>query len=118
MVDTEEAELSREAPSLAARDAADEVMVRGCELVLEDDVVRPTTGGVSVLGVPGADVLGVAGLDQESKKSSSVCSAGVAGEAEVSIPSTKIPCGYLQHCVRRAFVEDLRGLDRTLLHLP
>lgn len=47
---------------------------------------RPTTGGVPVRGVPGADVFGVAGLDQDSKKSSSASSFG--REVGISDPST------------------------------
>jgi hypothetical protein len=56
--------------------------------------VRPMMGGVDTLGVPGAELLGVDGLDHESKKSSSVSSLE-AGEADASTPSTTIPFGNL-----------------------
>ena len=105
----EEAEFKREAPPRRpGRAAADEVSVRGeggvgvalgglVELVLmvlgiaETDL--PIMGGVEIRGVPGLDDLGVEGLDQESKKSSSVSSLGRA--AAGSIPSTTIPLGNL-----------------------
>lgn len=54
---------------------------------------RPTAGGVHVRGVPGADVFGVAGLDHDSKKSSSVSSFGRA--VGVSEPSMWMPFGNL-----------------------
>jgi hypothetical protein len=101
--DVDEAELSREVPlpSLAGRAAADEVMVRGAGVVLavvlvelDADGVLPMIGGVAIRGVPGADPLGVEGLDHESKKSSSVSSFG-AGVALASTPSTTIPFGNL-----------------------
>jgi hypothetical protein len=53
---------------------------------------RPPTG-VPVRGVPGADVFGVAGLDHDSKKSSSVSSFGRA--VGVSEPSMWMPFGNL-----------------------
>lgn len=78
----EEAEVKREAPSPErepARMEEDEVVLGAGALgaaagAVEagDDVARPMMGGVLVRGVPGAEVLGVAGLDQDSKKSSSV----------------------------------------------
>lgn len=103
-VDVEDAEVSREAPAperAAGRMEEDEI-VRGAGAAMGvDDVVaagaegaRPITGGVDVRGVPGAEPLGVAGFDQDSKKSSSVSSLG-AGAAGASIPSTKIPAGNL-----------------------
>lgn len=105
----EDAEFRREAPpNLAARAAAEDVMVRGTgeAMVLEvdeDEVaaeltagegVRPMTGGVETLGVAGADGLGVEGFDQELKKSSSVSSFGGA-VTDDSTPSTTIPFGNL-----------------------
>jgi len=100
--DVELFEFRREAPSLAERAA--EVIVRGAAGVVASEVtggggtlgdgVRPMMGGVEILGVAGADDLGVAGLDQELKKSSSVSSFG-AGVGEVSIPSMAIPLGNL-----------------------
>jgi len=57
------------------------------------DCARPMTGGVPVRGVPGADVFGVAGLDHDSKKSSSVSSFG--GDISMSEPSTWMPFGNL-----------------------
>ena len=84
----------------------DDVMVRGTVVegaggdVVEveplDEVLvcaRPTTGGVPVRGVPGADVFGVAGLDHDSKKSSSVSSFGRA--VSISEPSMWMPFGIL-----------------------
>jgi len=56
---------------------------------------RPMMGGVEMRGVPGLDDLGVEGLDQESKKSSSVSSLARAAEG-ASIPSTTIPLGKLK----------------------
>ena len=58
-----------------------------------EETDRPIMGGVEMRGVPGLDDLGVVGLDQESKKSSSVSSLGRA--AAGSIPSTTIPFGNL-----------------------
>ena len=52
-------------------------------------------GGVDILGVPGADPLGVEGLDHELKKSSSASSLFVAC-AGASMPSTTIPLGNLR----------------------
>ena len=102
----DEAEFKREVPPRRpGRAAADEVSVRGERgglggLVVSVLVVvgvaetdRPIMGGVEMRGVPGLDDLGVEGLDQESKKSSSVSS--LAGAAGASIPSTTIPLGNL-----------------------
>ena len=99
-----------EAPRRPGRAAADEVSVRGeggagvglggLVAVLVFAVVdiaeggRPIMGGVEIRGVPGLDDLGVEGLDQESKKSSSVSSLATAA-AGASIPSTTIPLGNL-----------------------
>lgn len=93
--DIVEAEFSREAPppSFPGRAAEEDVVVRG-EAELDADGVRPIMGGVDTLGVPGAEPLGVDGLDHESKKSSSVCSLA-GGEADASTPSTTIPFGKL-----------------------
>jgi len=102
----EDDELRREvpAPSRAGFATVDEEIVRGVDdaadvvevaLVAEtDDGARPMTGGVDTFGVPGLDDFGVDGLDQLSKKSSSASSLG-AGADTGSIPSTKIPFGYL-----------------------
>lgn len=105
----DEAEFKREvAPRRPGRAAADEVRVRGeggagvtlgglAELVFMEvgmaETDRPIMGGVEMRGVPGLDDLGVEGLDQESKKSSSVSLARAAAGA--SIPSTTIPLGNL-----------------------
>jgi hypothetical protein len=93
--DVDEAEFSRDVPppSFAGRGAEEDVVVRG-EAEPDVDGLRPILGGVDTLGVPGAEFLGVAGLDHETKKSSSVSSFD-AGEAEASIPSTTIPFGNL-----------------------
>jgi len=115
--ETDDAELRREvpAPRRAGRAAADEVKVRVLAgaavagmaglvagvlagvLPAEDpaDGARPMIGGVDILGVPGADPLGVEGLDHELKKSSSVSSLFVAG-AGAPMPSTTIPLGNLR----------------------
>lgn len=92
--DADEAEFSREVPppSFPGRAAEEDVVVRGAELDMAG--VRPMMGGVDTLGVPGAELLGVDGLDHESKKSSSVSSLE-AGEADASTPSTTIPFGNL-----------------------
>lgn len=98
--DVEDAEFNLDVPlpRRAGRAAAEEVMVRAAgglvvvvvvvvkvvdpdaaEVELDTEGVRPIMGGVAMRGVPGAEVLGVVGFDQESKKSSSVSSfaAGV-----------------------------------------
>jgi hypothetical protein len=90
-VEAEAPEVNLEAPSLDALAALDDVIVRGAAgaavLVVAGDGVRPTVGGVPVLGVEGLDGFGVDGFDHEVKKSSSFSSfAGVA--ATVSMPST------------------------------
>lgn len=91
-----EFELRRDTPpSLFERPAEADVMVRGAAAgVTLGDGVRPITGGVDTLGVGGAEDLGVAGLDHELKKSSSV-SSFETGVAEACMPSTKIPLGKL-----------------------
>ena len=103
----EVAELRRDwlAPRRDCRDAADDVSVLGAAtgvgtdvvdgLLLElAEVVRPSTGGVETRGVPGFEDLGVFGLDQDVKKSSSAGSSVTVTDG--SIPSTKIPVGKLQ----------------------
>lgn len=108
-------ELSREVPlpSLAGRAAVEDVSVRGAwtegvpagdvgvdpdaDAAELDERLRPMIGGVEILGVLGADDLGVVGLDHESKKSSSV-SSFTAGEIEASTPSTTMPFGNLTEC--------------------
>lgn len=109
--ETEEPEFRRDVPlpSRAGRAVEEELIVRGAgasgglaadvATLLADpdadaaDGVRPIMGGVDILGVPGADDLGVEGLDQESKKSSSVSALSVVVGA--STPSTTIPFGNL-----------------------
>lgn len=82
-------------PEVARRD--EEVTVRGAAGVgaanaTPGDGVRPITGGVCTgEGVP--DGLGVDGLLQDSKKSSS--SGRVAADGDASTPSTAIPFGNL-----------------------
>lgn len=74
--------------------AAEEVVVRGATglgatgAAAAGEGTRPMMGGVAMRGVPGCDGFGVEGLDQDSKKSSSVCSLGGAG---ASTPSMTIP---------------------------
>ena len=60
--------------------------------------MRPMMGGVETRGVLGAEGFGVAGLDQDSKKSSSASPAPAGGERVEtdSMPSTKMPSGYLE----------------------
>lgn len=82
-----EASVELVAGGLAAEAAAAGVVVA----VIVD---RPIIGGVEIRGVPGLDDLGVEGLDQESKKSSSVSSLATA--AGTSVPSTTIPLGNLR----------------------
>ena len=115
----DEAEFKREvpAPGRVGRAAAEEVSVRGVGVVIvvagmgglvvvlellvvvvdvaESDL--PIMGGVAMRGVPGLDDLGVGGLDQESKKSSSVSSLVVVPSTGASIPSTTIPLGNLNN---------------------
>ena len=108
----DEAEFKREvpAPRRPGRAAAEEVsvlgevgvevVVAGATMVLVLVLVvteadRPIMGGVAMRGVPGLDDLGVEGLDQESKKSSSVSSLAAAAAVGASIPSTTIPLGNL-----------------------
>ena len=96
--EVEEAELRREAPSLDGR-AAEEATGRAAAgwLATAGEAARPITGGVDTRGVEGAEDFGVAGFDQDSKKSSSSAfAAGVAAAAPaVSMPSMWIPSGNL-----------------------
>lgn len=102
----EEPELRRDwlAPRRDCRVAADDVSTLGAAVdvgagtdvarVELAEVVRPSTGGVETRGVLGFEDIGVLGLDQDVKKSSSGSSFAAT---DGSIPSTTIPVGKLSN---------------------